>query len=169
MILKWTFLLYCLKKHYFEFSRRLLPVLQKSMWRCVDINVKHFLSFPGMTFSPRNMKVFKGFDNGNTSDSPKKPKSFIFWNLISWPWHPENGTRPLYFAFPGGTVVKNLPANIGDMSLIPGSGRSGGGNGNPLQCSCLENPMDRRSQWVTVHGVSKESDMTEHTCLHSYI
>ena len=49
--------------------------------------------------------------------------------------------------FPGGTVVKNLPANAGDArdaSLIPGSGRSlGGGNGNPLQYSCLENPMDR--------------------------
>ena len=45
--------------------------------------------------------------------------------------------------FPGGSVVKNLPANSGDMGLIPGSGRSpGGGNGNPLKYSCLENPMD---------------------------
>ena len=58
-------------------------------------------------------------------------------------------------------MVKNPPANIGDMSSIPGSGRSGGGNGDLLQCSCLENPMDRRAQWATVHGVSKESDMTE--------
>ena len=49
--------------------------------------------------------------------------------------------------FPGGAVVKNLPVNsgdAGDAGLIPGSGRSpGGGNGNPLQYSCLENPMDR--------------------------
>ena len=49
--------------------------------------------------------------------------------------------------FPGGSVVKNLPANAGDAKdkgLIPGSGRFlGGGNGNPLQYSCLENPMDR--------------------------
>ena len=46
--------------------------------------------------------------------------------------------------FPGGSVIKNLPANAGDTSSIPGLGRcSGGGNGNPLQCSCLENPMDR--------------------------
>ena len=120
-----------------------------------------------MTFSPRNMKVFKVFDNGNTSDSPKKLKNFTFWNLVSRPWHPENGTRQLHFAFPGGTVVKNPPANIGDMSSIPGSGRSGGGNGDLLQCSCLENPMDRRAQWATVHGVSKESDMTEYTCIHS--
>lgn len=57
-------------------------MLQKSI-RCVDINVRHFLSSPGMTFSPRNMNVFKGFDNDNTSDSPKKPKNVAFWNLIS--------------------------------------------------------------------------------------
>ena len=63
--------------------------------------------------------------------------------------------------FPGGSVVKNLPANAGDMGLIPGSGRSPGeGNGNPLQYSCLENPMDRGAWWATVHGVTKESDTT---------
>ena len=46
--------------------------------------------------------------------------------------------------FPGGSVVKNPPANAGDMGSIPGSGRSPGvGNGNPLQYSCLENSMDR--------------------------
>ena len=46
--------------------------------------------------------------------------------------------------FPGGSVVKNLLANAGDAGLIPGLGRSPGeGNGNPLQYSCLENPMDR--------------------------
>ena len=46
--------------------------------------------------------------------------------------------------FPGGSVVKNLPANVGDEGLIPGLGRfPGGGNGNPLQYSCLENPTDR--------------------------
>ena len=47
-------------------------------------------------------------------------------------------------AFPGGSEVKNLPANAGDMGLIPGSGRSSGeGNGNPFWNSCLENAMDR--------------------------
>ena len=47
-------------------------------------------------------------------------------------------------SFPGDSVVKNLPANAGDMGLIPGSGRSPGrGRGNPLQYSCLGNPMDR--------------------------
>ena len=53
-------------------------------------------------------------------------------------------------------MVKNLPANAGDEGLIPGSERSpGGGNGNPLQYSCLENPMDRGAWWATVHGVAK--------------
>ena len=56
-------------------------------------------------------------------------------------------------------VVKNMPANTGDvrdMDLIPGSGRSPGWvHGNTLQYSCLENPMDRRAWWATVHGVTK--------------
>ena len=56
-------------------------------------------------------------------------------------------------------AVKNSPASAGDMSLIPGSGRSPGeGNGNPFQYFYLENPMDRRASWATVHGVTKESD-----------
>ena len=53
--------------------------------------------------------------------------------------------------FPGGSVLKNPPANAGDVSLIPGSGRSPGeGNGNPLQYSCLGNPMDRAPWWAPV-------------------
>ena len=50
----------------------------------------------------------------------------------------------VYMGFSGDSVVKNLPANAGDVGLIPGSGKSPGeGNGNPPQYSCLENPMDR--------------------------
>ena len=65
-------------------------------------------------------------------------------------------------AFPNGSEVKNLPANAGDtgvVGLIPGSGRyPEGGNGNLLQCSCLD--IDRGAWWATVHGVTKESEMT---------
>ena len=58
-------------------------------------------------------------------------------------------------------MVKNPPANAGDMGSIPELGRSPGeGNGNPLQNSCLGNLMDRGAQKATVLGVSKESDMT---------
>ena len=67
--------------------------------------------------------------------------------------------------FPGGSEVKASASNAGDPGSIPGSGRSPGeGNGNPLQYSCLENPMDREAQQVTVHGVAKSrtrlSDLT---------
>ena len=58
--------------------------------------------------------------------------------------------------FPDGSVIKNAPASGGDVSLIPGSGRSPGeGNGNPLQYCCLGNPMDRGAWWATVHRVAK--------------
>ena len=63
-------------------------------------------------------------------------------------------------------VVKNLPVNARDIrnaSSLPGLGRySEGGNGNPLQYSCLENPTDRGTWWATIHGVAA-SDMTEVT------
>ena len=66
--------------------------------------------------------------------------------------------------FPGGSVVKNPPANSGDardMGSTPGSGRSlGEGNGNPIQYSCLEHPVDSGAWLATVPGVTKESDMT---------
>ena len=66
------------------------------------------------------------------------------------------------WGFPGGSVVKNLPANAEEVGLSPGSGRSpGGGNGNPLQYSCLDNPMDRGAWWATVHG-APESQIRLH-------
>ena len=61
--------------------------------------------------------------------------------------------------FPGGSVVKNLPANVGDAGSISRLGRSpGAGNGYTVQCSmknCLENPMDRGAWWTTVQRVTK--------------
>ena len=56
---------------------------------------------------------------------------------------------------------KESCCNAGDVGLIPGLGGSpGGGKGNPVQYSCLENPMDRGVWWATVHGGHKESDTT---------
>ena len=71
--------------------------------------------------------------------------------------------------FPCGSEVKASACNAGDLGSTPGSGRSPGeGNGNPLQCSCLENPMDRGAWWATVHGVAKSrtrlSDFTFTLC-----
>ena len=60
------------------------------------------------------------------------------------------------WGFPGGSVVKNLPVNAGNLDLIPGSGRSPReGNGNPLQYSCLGNPMDRGARWASPWGHKK--------------
>ena len=57
--------------------------------------------------------------------------------------------------FPGGSVVKNPPANAEDLSSILGLGRSPGkGNGNPLRYSCLGNPMDREAWWAIFYGVT---------------
>ena len=67
----------------------------------------------------------------------------------------------LNLGFLDGSKVKNPPANAGDAGSIPGSGRSPGeGNGNPLQYSCLKNPMDRGAWWATVPGAPEESETT---------
>ena len=64
---------------------------------------------------------------------------------------------PLHFNLvPGGSDGKASAYNVGDLGWIPGLGRSPGeGNGNPLQYSCLENPMDKGAWWATVHGVAR--------------
>ena len=63
--------------------------------------------------------------------------------------------------FPGESVVKDPPANSGEVSSIPGSGRSPGeGNGHPLQYSCLGNPIHRGAWKATLHGAARELDTT---------
>ena len=76
---------------------------------------------------------------------------------------------PTFYGFLGGSEVKASARNAGDLGSIPGWGRSPGEeNGNPLQYSCLENPMDRGAWWVTVHGVT-EWDTTERVHFHFHI
>ena len=76
----------------------------------------------------------------------------------------KNLLELLYFlcgCFPCGSGSKESACNAGDRDSIPGSLRSTGeGNGNPLQYSCLADPMDRGAWWATVHGVAKELDTT---------
>ena len=76
----------------------------------------------------------------------------------------------ILMGFPGSSVVKNLLANAGDakdLGLIPGLGRSpGGGNGNPLQYSCLENSTDRGAWRAIVHGVTKSQTRLSTHMLH---
>ena len=69
---------------------------------------------------------------------------------------PKLQSRLQVLGFFGGSVVKNLPANAGDMDSISGLGRCPGeGNGNPLQYSCLGNPKDIEAWWATVYGFTE--------------
>ena len=71
-----------------------------------------------------------------------------------------------YLGFPDGSVVKNLPASAADTGSICELGRSpGGGNGNPLQYSCLENPMDKGAWKTTDHGVTEsQTGLSDRAC-----
>ena len=65
--------------------------------------------------------------------------------------------------FPDGSVIKNPPVNAGEAGLIPGSGKSAGGdNGDPLQCTCLGNHMHGGAWWATIHGVAKNQTQLAH-------
>ena len=95
----------------------------------------------------------------------------------SWTWlkrRSSSSSSDPDWSFPGGSVGKESTCNVGDtrdVGLIPGLGRSpGGGHGNSLQYSCLENPMDRGAWWVTVHRVTKSwtwQKPTEHKLMWS--
>ena len=74
----------------------------------------------------------------------------------------------LTWGFPGGSEVKASACNAGDLGSIPGLGRSPGeGSGNPLQYSCLENPMDRGAWRATAHGVTKSRTRLSLSVTHS--
>ena len=65
---------------------------------------------------------------------------------------------------------KNLPSNAGDKGSIPELGRSpGGGNGNPVQYSCLENPTDRGAWWATAHGVTESQTQLSTSMMYDFI
>ena len=80
------------------------------------------------------------------------PSLCIKWGIICISWFLEMKWE----GFPGGSDDKESSCNVGDPGSIPGLGRPlGEGNGNPIQYSCLGNPMDRGAWWATVHGVAK--------------
>ena len=80
-----------------------------------------------------------------TANDGKQELGIFYYKVLTLP-----------MGLPGGSVVKNLPANAEDVSSISGSGRSPGeGNGNPLQYSFLENPIDRGDWQAMIHGVAK--------------
>ena len=121
-----------------------LKFLMISHW-CLKIQIKTLANLQPYVMSS-NSKV-RHLSTFNLSKDQNKSYDHFFNSIRLW--------------FPGGSAVKDLPANARDLGSIPGSVRSPGkGNGNPFQYSCLENPMDRGAWWATVHGVT-ESDMTK--------
>jgi len=120
--------------------------------------VAHGILIPDQGLNPQSLRWKCGV---LTPRLLGKSLSFIFFLSLPFsfllpflPSFPE-----LLKGFPDGSVVKNLPASAGhtrDKDSVPGSGRPPGeGNGNPLQYSCLGNPMDRGAWWATVHGVTE--------------
>ena len=112
---------------------------------CVNVALKKRSQYVLLTYSWQNeVWVIHIFTFQLTSHL--LPKAFhSHWCLLSLKW-----------GLPGGSDGKASACNVGDLGSIPGSERSPGeGNGNPLQYSCLENPMDREAWWATAHGVRK--------------
>ena len=105
-------------------------------------------------FSANTQKEVKHFSNNCAHEQLKLNKKFIKvpkTEQLKWV-----RLTVCTLCLPGGSEVKASACNAGDLGLIPGSGRSPGeGNGNPLQYSCLENPMDGGAWWAIVHGVAK--------------
>ena len=153
-----------------EFQLRYFKSWKMILWKCCT---QYASKFGKLSSGHRTGKGPFSFQ----SQRKAMPKSFLggayniysgscrlrIWWFKSWNQaYSRPGSRPVCTkGFPGGSVVRNPPHNAEDEGLIPGLGRSPGeGNADPLQYSCLGNPVDRGAWWDTVHGVAKESDKT---------
>ena len=105
----------------------------------------------------------KGFPGGSTGRprlQGRRPR--LDSRVRKVPWRRDRLPTPVFLGFPGGSDGKESACSVGGLGLISGLGRSpGGGNSYPLQCSGLENPMDRGAWWATLHWVTKGRDTTE--------
>ena len=117
------------------------------------------LPFP-LSISP--FYLSKGFEISTSrvdqlvKNLPAMQETLVLFWVRKFPWRRDKLPSPVFLGFPGGSDSKESACDVGDLGLIPGLGRSpGGGHGNPLQYSCLENPMDREAWWATVRGVTK--------------
>ena len=150
------------KSTYINNSRKSL-VTPLSILLVLDYNCKKWNTLQSVVFGSISLPYCSTNIRGNWKIPCVWGLGFFHENLYLCRERGEPFKEPTktLMCFPCGSVVKKLPANARDAGLIPGSGRSPGkGNGNPLQHSCLGNPMDRGSWWATVHGVTKELDTT---------
>ena len=133
------------------------------------------VGFPGRKWQPTPL-FLPGESHGQGSLVGYSPWDCKESDTTVWLTHTHNYKKWSYsvvsatsfMGFPGGSVVKYLPANAGDPGSIPGSGWSPGkGHGNPLQYSCLENPMDREAWQATVYRVAKSWTQLEWLSTHT--
>ena len=96
--------------------------------------------------------------------------TFLLWYHFFHKHFPFVSINKQRLSFPGGSVVKNMLAEVGDTGLIPGLRRSpGGGHGNPFQYSCKENSMDRGAWWATVHRLTKIQTQLRRISMHALL
>ena len=111
-----------------------------------------------------------GFPGGTCQRRRHKRCRFDLW-VEKIPWRRKWQPAPVFLGFSGGSDDKESSCNAGDLGSIPGSGRfPRGGHGNPLQYSCMENPMDRGAWRATVHRVTRSwAWLKRLTCIHVII
>ena len=120
-------------------ARQRLPRVQP----CLELGARAAVHCPGSWSSPSCSAGPLGPGVGSQVLLPSRRSTWV-------------GTLPFHLGFPRSSVSKESACSAGDPGSIFGSGRSPGeGNSNPLQDSCLENPMDRRVWWATIHGVAR--------------
>ena len=99
-----------------------------------------------------------------------KTMALTIWTLVGTVMSLIFNMLHRFIGFPGGSDGEESTCSAGDLGSIPGLGRSpGGGHGNPLQQSCLENPKDRGAWWATVHGIAKSQTRLSNEAQHRFV
>ena len=123
--------------------------------RALELQCNLLINKPRRHFK-QNFNVWASLVAQLVKNLPAMQETLI--RFLGWEdsWERNRLPIPVFLGFFGGSDGKESACNVGDLRSIPGLGRSPGGvHGNLLQCSCLENPMDKGAWWATVHRVAK--------------
>ena len=146
--------------------RRVLCLLMLSANIMTNCGTHNRKTHSSVFFKKLEMSLIQNDGRKHSSWRTRKIKSQIFTSINCFGWI-EEGKGSWVSNFSKQSILslsaKEFACQAGDMGLIPESGKSPGeGNGNPLQYSCLGNPMDRGVWWATVHGVTKSRTWLSH-------